>query len=318
MTEPNNNQLLDAYSQAVTGAVKKVGPSVVHIKILKKTEPEGAGSEGTGSGMLITPDGYILTNNHVVSESDSINVALTDGKILPAEIIGTDTATDLAVIRIFASGLPRAELGDSEGIQVGQLVIAIGNPHGFQNTVSAGVVSALGRSLRSIDGKLIDNVIQTDAPLNPGNSGGPLVDHRGAVVGINTAMRFMSQGIGFAIPINTAKRVIGDLIKYGKVNRPYLGIGGQTRILNRFIQRLYKFSSPSAVEVITVQPDSPADEAGLAKGDIITRLNGVEVSNMDELYHQLTYPKETTSCIVTILREYKVEDIKVKLRMKSS
>ena len=213
---PSDQELLDAYSRAVIKVVETVGPSVVAISIRKNraagrrgVQPEGAGA---GSGVIITPDGFVLTNNHVVEDSDGLEVSLTDGRTFSAQVIGTDPATDLAVIRISDGSLPASELGDSDLLKVGQLVIAIGNPLGFQSTVSAGVVSALGRSLRSQSGRLIDGVIQTDVALNPGNSGGPLVDSRGRVVGINTAMIYMAQGISFAIPINTASWVVTELV----------------------------------------------------------------------------------------------------------
>ncbi len=224
-------ELLDAYSRAVTGVVARVGPAVVHIRVKKKMPRPGRPSpevEGSGSGLIITPDGYIVTNSHVVEDMSTVEVSLADSTTCAAEVIGQDKATDIALLRITGSGLPMAALGDSDKLKVGQLAIAVGNPLGFQSTVTAGVISALGRSLRSRTGRLIENVIQTDAALNPGNSGGPLVDSRGCVIGINTAIIQYAQGICFAIPVNTMRWVVTRLIREGKVVRGFLGISGQT------------------------------------------------------------------------------------------
>jgi len=312
---PSDQELLDAYSRAVTRVVETVGPSVVAISIRKNQGSSGRGAEpggaGAGSGVIITPDGFVLTNNHVVEDSDGLEVSLTDGRTFAAQVIGTDPATDLAVIRISDGSLPASELGDSEQLKVGQLVIAIGNPLGFQSTVSAGVVSAVGRSLRSQSGRLIDGVIQTDVALNPGNSGGPLVDSRGRVVGINTAMIYMAQGISFAIPINTARWVVTELVMHGKVRRAYLGIGAQSRPVNRRIQHNLDLSNPAVVEVITVEADGPAERAGLEPGDCIFGLNEHQVSTVDDLHRLLSKWPPGTALDMRLLRRGRVEELDI-------
>src|SRR5574340_862095 len=246
--ETSDLELLDAYSRAIIQVVEEVGPAVVGISIGVQSPRQAAEQAGAGSGVIIAPDGYILTNDHVVAGAKLLRATLEDGRTLPAEVIGTDPATDLAVIRVNAAGLPFANLGDSAALSVGQLVIAIGNPFGFQSTVSTGVVSALGRALRSQSGRLIENIIQHSAPLNPGNSGGPLVDSRGRVVGINTAIIMMAQGIGFAIPANTAKWVVSQLLTHGRVRRGFLGLAGRPRPLERRLVRYHHLSADSAVE----------------------------------------------------------------------
>ena len=237
--------LLDAYSRAVIGVVEKVGPAVISIAVKKRRRGRGFAGEGAGSGVVIAPDGYALTNHHVVDGAESLEAGLTDGNTYAVEIIGSDPPTDLAVVRLAANGLAAARLGDSSALRVGQMAIAIGNPLGFQNTVSAGVISALGRALRSQSGRLIENIIQTDVALNPGNSGGPLVDSRGRVIGINTAMIVMAQGISFAIPVNMARWVVTELLTRGKVRRAFLGLAGQIRPVSRRAQRYYELSSES-------------------------------------------------------------------------
>jgi Trypsin-like serine proteases, typically periplasmic, contain C-terminal PDZ domain len=267
--EQRAEEILDAYSQAVMTVAKRLSPAVVSIKTtqeVKARTPRGIvpfDTTGSGSGVVITPDGYILTNSHVVHNTKGLEVSLSDGRSFPAQVVGEDPDTDLAVIRIPVSNLLAAELGDSAKLRVGQLVIAIGNPFGFQATVTAGVVSATGRSMRSQTGRLIENIVQTDAALNPGNSGGPLVDSHGRVVGINTAIIQYAQGICFAIPINTARWVAGLLIKDGRIRRAYLGIVGQNKPLNRFELRQYSLSNESGVEVHQVVKDSPAEKAGV-------------------------------------------------------
>jgi S1-C subfamily serine protease len=312
---PSDQELLDAYSRAVTRVVETVGPSVVAISIRKNrggsrsgAEPEGAGA---GSGVIITPDGFVLTNNHVVENNDGLEVSLTDGRTFEAQVIGMDPATDLAVIRIADGSLPASELGDSDELKVGQLVIAIGNPLGFQSTVSAGVVSAVGRSLRSQSGRLIDGVIQTDVALNPGNSGGPLVDSRGRVVGINTAMIYMAQGISFAIPINTARWVVTELVMHGKVRRAYLGIGAQSRPVNRKVQHTLDLGSPAVVEVINIERGGPAEQAGLEPGDCIFGLNENKVATVDDLHRLLSKWPPGTPLEVKLLRRGRVEVLKI-------
>lgn len=286
----SDTELLDAYSRAVIAVVEAVGPTVVSIAVNKtlrdrwRRMPE---MTGAGSGVIIAPDGYILTNSHVVHAASRMEVTLTDGRSFPATLVGEDPATDLAVIRVAASGLPYATLGDSDMLRVGQLVIAIGNPFGFQSTVSTGVISALGRALRSQTGRLIENIIQTDVPLNPGNSGGPLVDSRGRVIGINTAIIMMAQGISFAIPVNTAKWVLPQLLQHGRVRRGYLGIAGQQRPLDRRLARLHGLADEYAVEVVSVEPGAPAGRAGLRPGDLIVAIENRQATSVDDLHRFL-------------------------------
>jgi S1-C subfamily serine protease len=296
--------LLDAYSQAVISAAERVSPSVVNIEV-KHRSPEnrragrrssGGGGRrsqeeergGSGSGFIITPDGFILTNSHVVHQARSIEATLSDGRRFEAVLVGDDPETDLAVIRISAPNLMPAALGDSQTIRAGQLAVAIGNPYGFQCTVTAGVVSALGRSLRSRTGRLIDDIIQTDAALNPGNSGGPLVSARGEVIGVNTAMILPAQGICFAIAINTAKFVAGRLIKDGRIRRSYIGVAGQNVPLHRRIVRFYDLEIESGILVVSIDDDSPAQRAGLREGDVIVSYAGHATAGIDELHRLLT------------------------------
>jgi len=297
---------LDAYSRAVTSVVKSVGPAVVHIRIRKPVHrrqgPEEA--EGTGSGVLITPDGYLVTNSHVVEDISGIEVSLSDGSNFPGQVIGQDPATDLAVVRVAGSGLPSARLGDSDKLLVGQLAIAIGNPLGFQSTVTTGVISALGRSLRSRTGRLIENVIQTDAALNPGNSGGPLVDSRGLIIGINTAIIQFAQGICFAIPANTVRWVVGMLIREGKVTRGYLGIQGQTVPLPVRVTRHFQLPQTTAVQVLGVEPGSPAEGAGLREGDVIVYFDGKPISSIDDIHRQLGREAIGKSLELVFLRDW--------------
>jgi S1-C subfamily serine protease len=280
-------ELLDAYSRAVIKVVDTVGPAIVGIQAGAQSGGSRPEQIGSGSGVLIAPDGYILTNDHVVHDAGQLSVTLTNGATLPAEIVGVDPATDLAVIRAEGSGLPYATLGDSSLLRVGQLIIAIGNPFGFQSTVSTGVVSALGRALRSQQGRLIENIIQHTAPLNPGNSGGPLVDSRGLIAGINTAIIMMAQGIGFSIPSNTAKWVVSQLLSYGRVRRGYLGITAQQRPLSRRAVRFHNLKSDFAVEVVSVMRDSPATSSDIREGDLIVAINGQDVGSVDDIHHSL-------------------------------
>lgn len=285
--EASDVELLDAYSRAVIAVVEAVGPAVVSISIGSEKRGSQFDSVGAGSGFVITPDGYIVTNSHVVSKARQIEAAFIDGKRLSASLVGMDDSTDTAVIQVNASGLPFASLGDSSTLRVGQLVIAMGNPFGFQSTVSTGVVSALGRSLRSQQGRLIENVIQHTAPLNPGNSGGPLLDSRGRVVGVNTAIIALAQGIGFSIPSNTVKWIITQLMTQGKVRRNYLGIVGYKRVLERRLIRFFKLSIDSGVEIVSTDPDGPARKSGLHVGDIVVSINGEGMSSVDDIYRFL-------------------------------
>lgn len=301
--------LLDAYSAAVIQASDKISPAVVNIEVQHKRKERGAvparGAHplrGSGSGFIFTPDGFILTNSHVVHGADQIDVALSDGRRYAARLVGDDPDTDLAVIRIDAPNLAAAQLGDSNGIRVGQLAIAVGNPYGFQCTVTAGVVSAMGRSLRSNSGRLIDNVIQTDAALNPGNSGGPLVNSRGEVIGVNTAIILPAQGICFATAINTAKFVAVRLIRDGRVRRSFLGVGGQNVAIPRFMARQLNLASASGVLVLSVEKESPAQVAGLVEGDIIISMDGQAIRGVDDLHTHLTDQKIGVRSELTIIR----------------
>ncbi len=290
--------LLDAYSQAVIRAADEVGPSVVKIEV-RRADGRRAGS---GSGFLITPDGFALTNSHVVHGASKIDVVLSDGRRPDAHVVGDDPDTDLAVIRIYAPQLRPVRLGQSKDIHVGQLAIAIGNPYGFQATVTAGVVSALGRSFRANTGRLMDDILQTDAALNPGNSGGPLVNSRGEVIGVNTAVILPAQGLCFAIGIDTAKHVAAWLIKEGRIRRSYLGLGGQNVPLHRRLARFHQIPISSAVLVISVEPDSPASQAGIREGDLLVQFNGADVPSIDALHKLLTAERIGVPSELTLLR----------------
>ena len=313
-------RLLDAYSAAVTGAVERISPCVVHIEVHQQAGQTRSGEprerQGGGSGFVFTPDGLILTNSHVVHEAARIAVALSDGRRMPATLIGEDPASDLAVIRLERAqsdepGLVAAELGDSQRLRVGQIAIAIGAPYGFQSTVTAGVVSALGRSLRSYSGRLIDDVIQTDAALNPGNSGGPLVDSAGRVIGVNTATILPAQGICFAIGINTAKFVASRLLRDGRIRRSYVGISGQTVPVHRRVVRFYDLPKETGALVLSVEENSPAKRAGLREGDVIVALEGRPVAGVDDLHRLLTEVRVGISCSLTVLRWTEKLELKV-------
>ena len=298
----NEESLLDAYSQAVIAVVEKVGPAVVSIGVMQKGA-RGPAAEGAASGVIIAPDGFVLTNNHVVENASEVEVGLMDGNTFPAEIVGTDPATDLAVVRAATNGLLVAELGDSDTLRVGQLVIAIGNPFGFQSTVSTGVVSALGRAMRSPTGRLIESIIQTDVPLNPGNSGGPLVDTRGRVIGVNTAIIRPAQGISLAIPVKTASWVIGELLTHGKVGRAYLGLGAQVRPIRPAAQRQFQLPSQSVLQVMTLEKGGPAEKGGVQDGDILLALQGKPVATIDDVHRLLTDVPAGSHIKLDILRD---------------
>jgi S1-C subfamily serine protease len=311
----SDGSLLDAYSTAVTGAVERISPSVAHIEVHQNAGRTRSGEprerQGGGSGFVFTPDGLILTNSHVVHEAARIAVTLADGRHMPATLIGEDPASDLAVIRIDEPGLVAAELGDSQKLRVGQIAIAIGAPYGFQSTVTAGVVSALGRSLRSYSGRLIDDVIQTDASLNPGNSGGPLVDSGGRVIGVNTATILPAQGICFAIGINTAKFVASRLLRDGRIRRSYVGISGQTVPVHRRVVRFYDLPKETGAMVQHVEDNSPAKRGGLREGDVIVALEGQPVAGVDDLHRLLTEVRVGVSCSLTVLRWTERLELKV-------
>ncbi len=296
----SDTKLLDAYSEAVTNAAARITPSVVNIEVRQKRQRGEA--HGGGSGFFFTPDGFILTNSHVVSGASQIDVTVLDGSRFGAAVVGDDPHTDLAVIRISAPNQVAAQFGDSDAIRAGQLVVAVGNPYGFQCTVTAGVVSALGRTMRAKSGRLIDSVIQTDAALNPGNSGGPLVDSRGDVVGVNTAVILPAQGICFAIGINTAKFVAGRLIRDGRITRSYIGVAGQNVPLHRRVIRFYDLPLESGVLVMSVEKGSPAEEAGLREGDVIVSYGGKSIAGVDDLHRLLTEEQLGVAAPITAIR----------------
>jgi S1-C subfamily serine protease len=296
----NDDELLDAYSSAVTSAAARITPSVVNIEV--RQQGRRGEQRGGGSGFLFTPDGFILTNSHVVSGASSIDATLMDGTRYPASVVGNDPHTDLAVVRISAPNQVPARLGNSDAIRPGQLVVAVGNPLGFQCTVTAGVVSALGRTMRAQSGRLIDNVIQTDAALNPGNSGGPLVNSHGEVIGVNTAVILPAQGICFAIGINTAKFVASRLIRDGGITRSYIGVGGQSVPMHRRVVRFYNLPVEHGVLVMGVEKGSPAETAGLQDGDVIVAYGDRAVASVDDLHRILTEEEVGKASEVTIIR----------------
>src|SRR5713101_4918410 len=301
---PDDAALLDEYSRTIVSAANRVGPAVVNIDIKQRVNGRRGPREigGSGSGFIIAPDGFILTNSHVVHDANQIAVSLPDGREYPAQLVGDDPDTDLAVIRIDAPHLAHVRLADSESLRVGQVVIAIGNPLGFQASVTAGVISALGRSMHSQSGRLIDNIIQTDAALNPGNSGGPLVNSAGEVIGVNTAMIRPAQGICFAIASNTAKFVAGWLIRDGKIRRSYIGVAGQNVPLHRRIVRFYNLPLETGVLVVSVEKESPAQRAGLREGDIIIAFNQTPMGSIHELHKMLMAEQIGVEAKVLIIR----------------
>ena len=290
--------LRDAYSAAVVAAVDRVGPAVVHIRVEKA---RGRG-EGSGSGFVIAPDGYLLTNSHVAGGAAALEVSLPDGRTAVATLVGEDPDSDLAVLKVGLSGLSHLRLADSSRLRVGQIAIAIGSPYGFAQTVTAGIVSALGRSMRSQSGRLVDNVIQTDAALNPGNSGGPLVDTAGHAIGVNTAMIRPAQGICFAIAANTAERVAVALIREGRVRRAFLGVGGHDAVIARRIVRHFELDHESGLRVSSVEHDSPAASAGIRSGDLIVAFGDEPVRGVDDLQRMLTGPRIGDVVDIVVLR----------------
>jgi S1-C subfamily serine protease len=298
--------LLDAYSRAVIGVVEGLGPTVLCIE-----GPRGDMRGGSGSGVLLTPDGYALTNSHVANGRTKLTAVTEEGDRLDAELVGDDPLTDLALVRLAARDLPFAELGDSDSLRVGQLVIAMGNPLGFRSTVSTGVVSATGRAMRGVGGRLIENIIQHTAPLNPGNSGGPLVDTRGRVVGVNTAIIAMAQGLGFSVPSNTAHWVVGELLAHGEVRRRWLGIAGTTVGLPRTLVRELDLLADEAIEVINVDPNGPAGRAGLAIGDVIVAAAGRVTMTVDDLTRIVSIAPAGKPLDLTIVRDERLRELTI-------
>jgi S1-C subfamily serine protease len=310
---PGAAEPLDAYSAAVVGAVDEVGPAVVSVYVGGAAEAERARG-GAGSGVVVTPDGYLLTNEHVVQRVTEARVAFVDGRSVPAVVAGRDPATDLAVLRAQAGALPYAELASAQRLRAGQLVIAVGNPYGFESTVSAGVVSALGRSLRSRHGRLIEGVVQHSAALNPGNSGGPLLDARGRVVGINTAIIAMAQGIGFAIPAATAQWVLTEILTQGRVRRAWLGVAARDRPLDLRLVRALGLSNRNAVEVMSREAQGPAAESDLHPGDLIVAVDGEALDGIDALHRYLSRVAPGTALQLKVVRRTQLLAIPLTVR----
>ena len=313
---PPDDLLLDAYSRAVIDAVELVAPAVVSVDVRKRGGNQGRRSPaqaGTGSGFVFAADGLVLTNSHVVEDSTEIDVMLPDGREHRADLVGQDPDTDVAVLKITASDLTAVSFGHSQALRPGQLVIAIGNPYGFQHSVSAGVVSALGRTLRARSGRLIDQVIQTDAALNPGNSGGPLVNSAGQVVGVNTAIIAGGQGLSFAVPISTVVSVLPALLRDGRVRRGYVGVAGQDVPLLRRVTRFHRLSQATGVLVISLEQDGPARVAGIREGDIIVSFDAAPISSLDDLHRALTEDRIGTFVTIGLLRDQQRLDLNVRI-----
>jgi S1-C subfamily serine protease len=306
----SDSDLLDAYSRAVIAVVRKIGPAVISVM-----GPRGDEHGGVGSAFLLTADGYALTNSHVAHGRRKLRTITPEGDTLDADLVGDDPVTDLALLRMAARDLPFAELGDSESLQVGQLVIAMGNPLGFSSTVSTGVISALGRAMRGSEGRLIENIIQHTAPLNPGNSGGPLLDSRGHVMGVNTAVVAMAQGLGFAVPAKIAQWVVSELIAHGRVRRLSLGIIAMATALPRRLMREHDLLSDQAVEIVEVAPRGPADAAGLRSGDIMVAVNGGIITGMDDLHQILSALPVSRQLLITVLRAGRLIEAPIEPRM---
>ncbi len=308
LTAEAEKRILDVYSRIIVDVVKQVGPSVIHVHVRRVTDSLGRSqhrAEVSGSGVIIAPDGYLVTNSHVVEDAAGIDISLADGSSFPANMIGQDKPTDLALLRVLSDrNLPAAHLGDSAQLQVGQIAIAIGNPYGFQSTVTTGIISALGRSLRSRTGRLIEDVIQTDAALNPGNSGGPLVDSNGRVIGINTAIIQYAQGICFAVPVNTMRWVVTLLLREGKITRGFLGISGQTVPFPARVIRYFSLPQETGVHVVNVVKGSPADNAGLKEGDVIISLAEQTITNVDDIHKLLTADRIGEKLGLVLLRAW--------------
>lgn len=298
---------LDPYSRLVSHSVERVGPAVAGIEV----RSAGGRARGTGSGVIYTPDGYLLTNSHVAQRADAVVVSLSDGRACEATSVGDDPATDLAVLRLNGNGFPHATFGSSAALRVGQLVIAVGNPLGYQATVTAGIISALGRTLRTASGRLVESVIQTDAPLNPGNSGGPLADTAGRVIGINTAMAGGAQGICFAIGIDTAIEVAYQLMRHGRVRRSRLRLAGQTVALDRRVLRALERTQSGAVMISEVLSNGPAERAGLEQGDLLLELDGKSISGVDQLHRLLTVERAGRGIEIRFLRRGKMHSVTV-------
>jgi S1-C subfamily serine protease len=312
-----DDQLLDAYSRTVTSVARQASEAVLHLKVSKKNQnnrniPQNNGQPaGTGSGFIISSDGFVVTNSHVVNGADAIEATLQDGRSFQARIIGDDPASDLAVVKIEGDSLSTIAFGESDRLQVGQIAIAIGNPYGFQYSVTAGVVSALGRTLRSQTGRLIDDVIQTDAALNPGNSGGPLVDSNGFVMGVNTAVVLPAQGICFAVAANLAKYIVGKLILEGRVQRGYLGISAQTVTLPPKWMEALQLNTKGGIAVQQVETDGPARHSGLQQGDIIIQFEGKPVDSLDALHKALNENTIGRNINLWVLRNGQLKNLQV-------
>lgn len=312
--DQREEEALDAYSAIVTGVVEKVAAAMVGIQ--RKAKPGTPQSDprmvgGAGSGFVITPDGYLLTNNHVIHGAGAIEVLLADGSIASADIVGGDPGTDIALVRVHGGRLSAVDLGDSDNLRVGQLVVAMGNPFGLQATVTTGVVSALRRTLRATDGRLIEDIIQTDAALNPGNSGGALLDSRGRVIGVNTAIIAGANATGFAVPINTAKRVIPDLMREGRVVRGYLGLAGQTVPFPKAAAARYGMTVPAGVQIMQIVPGGPAEKAGLRAGDVILAVDGSETPTVDAIHRLLDRNSIGRQSQLRVLRRGEVVDVRI-------